>query len=94
MMFSIQQIYLKSLQNGTITVVTPDADIFVVLLYHLKNNWQGLINMYILKKRHIKVAKTTQKELYSFHLLIPKLDAKVIDNLQAGHNLTAQDVIQ
>ena len=41
-MFSIQQIYLKSLQNGTITVVSPDADIFVVLLYHLKNNWQGL----------------------------------------------------
>ena len=37
MMFSIQQIYMKPLKFKTITVLTSDADIFVVLLYHLKN---------------------------------------------------------
>ena len=36
MMLSIQQIYLKNLQEGTVTVYFPDTDIFVVLLYHLK----------------------------------------------------------
>ena len=41
-MFSIHQIYprIRTSQNHpTITVVTADADIFVVLLYHFKNTW-------------------------------------------------------
>ena len=49
--------------------------------------------MYLLKKGQIKVEKTTQKELYPLHLLIPKLDAKVIDNLPAGHSLTGCDTV-
>ena len=41
MMYSIQQIYLNNLNTGTVTVYFPDTDIFVVLLYHLKNTWHG-----------------------------------------------------
>ena len=72
-MYSIQQIYLRISMSchQTITVVTPDADIFVVLLYHLKNNWQGT-NLYMLKKGHIKTAGKTQKELHPLHLIKSK----------------------
>ena len=43
MMYTIQQLYIKTSQTGRITVVTPDADIFVVFLYHLKNTWHGKV---------------------------------------------------
>ena len=95
MMFSIQQIYLRiriSKSTPTIIVVTPDADIFIGLLYHLKNTWQDT-NLYMLKKGKIKITKKYQKELYPLHLLIPKLDPHIIDNLPAGHSLTGCDTV-
>ena len=69
-MYSIQQIYLRisASHNPTITVVTPDADIFVVLLYHLKNNWKDM-NLYMLKKGPVKIAAKMQKELHPLHKL-------------------------
>ena len=57
MMFSIHQLYKKYTINKSyikdslsITVVTPefDTDIFVVLMYNLKNTWKDL-GLYLLK---------------------------------------------
>ncbi len=73
-------------------MVSPDTDIFVVLLYHLKNNWHGL-ELYLMKKGHVKVPKKDQKELYSLHLLVNRLDPDVVDNLPAGHSLTGCDTV-
>ena len=64
-MFTIQQIYIQTSEKGTVTVVTSDADIFVVLLYHLNTYWKGL-NLYFMKKGQIKMPKKQQKELYPF----------------------------
>ena len=98
MMYSIDQIYKakKTPVPGSarycITVVSTDADIFVGLLYHLKNTWNGL-ELYFMKKGHIKAAKTDQKELYPLHLLASKLNPCVVDNLPAGHSLTGCDTV-
>ena len=91
-MLNIQQLYIKTSKSGTVTVVTPDADIFVVLMYHLKNTWRGL-SLHLLKKGQITMPKKPQKELYPLHLLILKLDPKVIDQLPAGHSLTGCDTV-
>ena len=46
----------------------------------------------MLKKGHTKIAKKKQKELYPLHLLIPKLDPNIIDNL--SQVIALQGVIQ
>ena len=40
--YIIHKIYQKTSDKCCLTVVPDDADIFVTLLYHLKNNWHGL----------------------------------------------------
>lgn len=92
MMFSINQIYQATSHTGTVTVVSPDADIFVSLLYHVKNTWQGL-KLYLLKKGSIKGGKIQRKELHPLHQLKDKIDPNVIDNLPAGHSLTGCDTV-
>ena len=44
-----------------ITVVTPDTDIFVVLMYNLKNTWKDL-GLYLLKKGQIIMPQKPQQE--------------------------------
>ena len=87
-MFSVNQLFTKKVEK--ITIVTPDADIFVVLMYHLKNTWKGMC-LYLLKKGQITVRQRAQWELYPLHLLIPKIEPNVIDQLPAGHALTGCD---
>ena len=67
MMFSIHQLYKKYTINSplnnhrfSITVVTPDTDIFIVLMYHLKNTWKDL-GLYLLKKGQIIMPQKPQK---------------------------------
>ena len=73
------------MEQGTVTVCTPDTDIFVVLLYHLRNTWVGLIRLHLLKSGSHKVTKRIQKEL-----LEPGF---IIDQLPAGHSLTGCDTV-
>ena len=86
-MYSVQQIYLNTSKKGTVTVYSPDADIFIVLLYHLKNMWDGL-QLYLLKKGSLKVTKKRQNELYPLNLLIECIDGYIIDQLPAAHLVT------
>ena len=72
--------------------MTPDTDIFIVLMYHLKNTWKDLA-LYLLKKGQIIMPQKPQQELYPRHLLLSKLDPKVIDQLPAGHALTVCDTV-
>ena len=97
-MFSIHQLYEKYTVGSpfikdslSITVVTPDTDIFVVLMYNLKNTLKDL-GSYLLKKGQIIMPQKHQQELYPLHLLLSKLDPKVIDQLSAGHSLTVAKV--
>ena len=90
-MFTIQQLYSKDSSSST-TVVTPDADIFVGLLYHLKNSWSGM-ELFLFKKGNIKGNRSDRIELHPLHLLLPKISPAVVDNLPAGHSLTGCDTV-
>lgn len=92
MMLSIQKIYLNTLKKGTVTVYSPDTDIFVVLLYHIRNTWQGL-NLYLLKSGSRKITKKSQKELYHLNLINDRVEGYVIDQLPAAHSLTGCDTV-
>ena len=92
-MFSIHQLYKKYTIDSpfikdslSITVVTADTDILVVLMYNLKNTWKDLW-LHLLKKGQKIIPKKPQQELYPLHLLLSKLDPKVIDQFHAGHAL-------
>lgn len=91
-MFSIQQIYRDNFEQGTVTVCTPDTDIFVVLLYHLRNTWPGL-RLHLLKSGSMKVTKKIQKELYPLNLVLERVEGHIIDQLPAGHSLTGCDTV-
>ena len=62
LMFTITKIVQYS--AGPTRVVSPDANIFVSLLYHVKNTWHGL-ELFLLKKGQLKEDKHPQNELYS-----------------------------
>ena len=94
-MFSIHQLYKKYtinipfIKNSlSIFVVTPDTDIFVVLMFILKNTWKDL-GLYLLKKGQIIIPQKPQQALYPLHLLFSKLYPTVIDQLPAGGNSTS-----
>ena len=70
-MFFINQIYLGNSISCAITVISPDANMFVTLLYNLKNSWLGL-ELYLMKKGRVKTDSTVQNELYPLHHLIGK----------------------
>ena len=95
-MFSIRQLYTINSpfikDSLSITVVTPDTDIFVVLIYNLKNTWKDL-GLYQLKKVQIIMPQKPQQALYPLHLLFSTLDPTVIDQLPAGHALTGYDTV-
>ena len=90
-MYTIQQLYQKN-PHGSISVVTNDTDIFVVLLYHLNNNEKNL-NLFLFRKGQIKIPGKLQNELIPLHLLIPDLDPNVENQLPAGHSLTRCDTV-
>ena len=94
MMFSINQIYSSTSHPGTktVTVVSQDTDIFLVLLYHLKNSWKGL-QLFFLRKGTIKGGRKQQWELHPLHLLLNNIKPEVVDNLPAGHALTGCDTV-
>jgi hypothetical protein len=91
LMFSINKLY-ETFSECTITVISPDADIFVTLLYHLNNTWLGM-KLYLLKKGRVKDDKVTQNELYPLHKLVSALSVQVVNNLPAGHALTGCDSV-
>ena len=92
MMYSINKLYESTPDNCSISVVSPDADIFVTLLYHLRNKWHGM-ELYLLKKGRVKEDKMLQNELYPLHKLILNLSPNVNNNLPAGHALTGCDSV-
>ena len=75
-----------------VTVVSPDADIFVVLLYHLRNTWPEL-KLFVMRKGQIKVDKRRQNEIDPVNILVEKMGGKVVDQLPAGHSLTGCDTV-
>ena len=91
-MFSISKIYSSASENCCVSVVTPDTDIFVNLLYYLQNAWHGL-NLYLLRKGDVKVKTIHQKELYPLHCLLGRLDSNLVRSLPAGHALTGCDTV-
>ena len=93
LMFTITKIVEKSAGPTSITVVSPDADILVTLLYHLKNTWQGL-KLYLLKKGRFKEEKIQQNELYPLNEVISRVTPRsIVDYLPAGHALTGCDSV-
>lgn len=90
-MYSINKLYDSTPNNCSISFISPDADIFVTMLYHLRNKWHGM-ELYLLKKGRVKEDKMLQNELYPLHKLILNLSPSVIDNLPAGHVLTGSDL--
>lgn len=90
LMYSINKIYQRHSGQCSVTVVSPDADIFVTLLYHLNNTWIGM-TLYLMKKGKIKDHRVKQNELYPLHFLLGKLGVPFIDSLPAGHALTGCD---
>ena len=92
-MYSINRIYNDSVAcQCSITVVSPDADIFVTLLYYLNKTWHGM-ELFLMKKGRIKDEKITQNELYPLHRLVPAIGSTLVDNLPAGHALTGCDSV-
>ena len=92
-MHVIQQLHQENPGQSTVTVVTIDADIFVVLLYHLKNSWDGM-KLYLLKKGNVKDSRSARQELHPLHLLLlTKMNPHVVDCLPAGHSLTGCDTV-
>ena len=91
LMYSINKIY-ESRQKGdcAITVISPDADIFVTLMYHLNTSWNGM-ELYVMKKGRVKCDKALQNELYPLHKLILSIGTAIINGLPAGHALTGCD---
>jgi len=73
-------------------VVTTDTDVFVVLLYHLKNIWSGT-NLYLLKKGTTKGSHKRQLELFHLNKILDELDANMVDQLPAAHALTGCDTV-
>ena len=91
-MHVIQQLHQENPGQGTVTVVTIDADIFVVLLYHLKNSWDGM-KLYLLKKGNVKDSRSARQELHPLHLLLTKMNPHIVDCLPTGHSLTGCDTV-
>jgi len=85
-MFFINQICLGNSNSCAITVISPDAKIFVTLLYHLKNSWLGL-EIYLMKKGRVKTDSIVRNELYPLHHPIGKVNPTSINCLPAGHAL-------
>ena len=82
MKFSIHQLYKKYTINSpfiknslSIIVVTPDTDIFVVLMFNMKNTWKDL-GLYLLKKKQIIMPQKLLQRLYPLHILLSKLYPK------------------
>ena len=73
LMYTIQQLYIKLSDTGTIIVLSADTDIFVVLLYHLKNTWENL-NLYFMRKGTSKKPGMKQNEMYPLYRLIQTLN--------------------
>ena len=79
-MFSISKIHDLKTEGCCISVVTPDTDIFVNLLYYLQTAWHGL-SLYLLRKGDLKVKTIHQKELHPIHNLRGKLDSRLVRSL-------------
>ena len=78
-MHSINKIYALSSKSCDVTVISPDTDIFVSLLYHLQNTWHGS-SLYLLRKGNFKEGKTRQKELYPLYLLLGATEQSLVDS--------------
>ena len=91
-MFSVAKITALSTESCSVSVVSPDTDIFVNLLYYLQSAWHGL-NLYLLRKGDFKVKTIRQKELLSLHLLLGKVESSLVRSLPAGHALTGCDTV-
>ena len=91
-MFSVAKITALSTESCSVSVVSPDTDIFVNLLYYLQSAWHGL-NLYLLRKGDFKVKTIRQKELLPLHLLLGKVESSLVRSLPAGHALTGCDTV-
>ena len=93
-MYSVNRIYQSMTPHSqcSIVVVSPDADIFATLLYHLNKTWHGT-ELYLLKKGRVKEQKVLQYELYPLHKLTATVGSNVVNNLPAAHALTGCDSV-
>ena len=99
MMFSIHQLYKKYTIDSpfikdslSITVVTPDTDIFVVLMYNLKKHLERFWVIFTEERANNNATKTSAR-VVPLHILLSKLYHNVIDQLPAGHALTGCDYV-
>ena len=92
-MLSIHQAYLKNDKSSSITVLKPDTDILVTLLYHLNKQWQGL-NLFLMRKDSaLKVPGKKQWEVFPLLDVVSNFGDHVINQLPAGHALTGCDTV-
>ena len=92
-MLSIHQVYLQNNKSVSVTVLTPDTDILVSLLYHLNNEWNGL-NLFLMKNSSaLKVPGKKQWEVFPLLDVVSHFGDPVISQLPAGHALTGCDTV-
>ena len=92
-MLSIHQVYLQNNKSVSVTVLTPDTDILVSLLYHFNNEWNGL-NLFLMKNSSaLKVPGKKQWEVFPLLDVVSHFGDPVISQLPAGHALTGCDTV-
>ena len=83
----------RKILHSSVTVYLPDTDILVMLIYHLKNTWNG-VHLYLLK---VAASRTMlhKRELQLFPIsnVLEHFKGYVIDQLPAAHSLTGCDTI-
>ena len=72
LMKSLHVLYEKK-RDCTITVYTPDTDILVVLLYHLKNTWTDL-KLYLLKQAASRYVEPKREAIVSIKCYVKILE--------------------
>ena len=92
-MLSIHQVYLKNDKTGSITVLTPDTDILVTLLYHLNKQRKGF-HLYLMRNGSaVKVPWKKQWVVFPLLDVVSNFGDPVISQLPAGHALTGCDTV-
>ena len=81
-LFHINHGYLNGIKS--VSVVSPDADIFICLLCHFQKTWR-------LNELFMKLGRGKTRKTVPLHLLAQKLDAVLLESLPAIHALSGCD---
>ena len=92
LMVNIRYIY-EQRQYSSVVVYSPDTDILVMLIYHLKNTWNGM-NIYLLRVAASRtVANKRGMQLFPLNKVLENFEGHVIDQLPAAHCLSGCDTV-